>query len=165
MVAGTYHAGSMPVEIERKFLVTSDAWREGARPVKIVQGYLCRDPERVVRVRQRGDEAFMTIKGRASGISRTEIEFPISLTHARELFPLCLAPLIEKTRHIVNHAGHTWEVDEFHGENDGLIVAEIELDSEDTGFALPPWAGAEVSMDHRYANSSLSEHPFRKWTE
>lgn len=153
----------MPVEIERKFLVTGDAWRESSRPVKIVQGYLSRDPDRTVRVRQKGDAAFLTIKGRATGITRTEIEFPIPLTDARDLFLLCLTPLIDKTRHLLTHAGHTWEVDEFHGENEGLILAEIELPSEDSPFEPPPWLGPEVSSDHRYSNSRLSANPFKTW--
>lgn len=153
----------MSVEIERKFLVTGDAWRVGSLPVKIVQGYLSRDPGRTVRVRLAGESAFMTVKGRPAGITRTEVEFPISLEHAHQLLPLCLPPLIEKTRHIVIHDGLKWEVDEFHGLNEGLTVAEIELPAEDTPFTPPPWLGQEVSADHRYANSWLSEHPFRTW--
>jgi adenylate cyclase len=153
----------MSVEIERKFLVINDDWRAGSRPVSIVQGYLSRDPDRVVRVRRADDAVFLTIKGRAHGITRTEIEFPVSLDHGLQLFPLCLPPLIEKTRHLVSCQGHTWEVDEFHGANEGLIVAEIELDAEDASFEKPSWLGPEVSSDHRYSNSYLSEHPYQTW--
>lgn len=153
----------MAEEIERKFLVTGDAWREQASPHRIAQGYLCRDPDRVVRVRLRDENAFMTIKGRAQGIRRSEIEFPIPREDAELLLAMCLPTVIEKTRHEVEWAGHTWEVDEFHSSNAGLIVAEIELPSEDAEVELPPWVGTEVSHDHRYANSHLSEHPFNTW--
>jgi CYTH domain-containing protein len=153
----------MGIEIERKFLVISEAWRAGAKGVRMTQGFLCRDAGRVVRVRRAGEEAFMTVKGRATGISRTEIEFPIAMSDAEALLALCLPALIEKTRYRVEYRGHTWEVDEFHGLNAGLIVAEIELPSEDTRFDLPPWVGAEVSDDRRYANSQLSQHPFCEW--
>ena len=153
----------MALEIERKFLVTGDAWRQAARPERIIQGYLSRDPDRTVRVRRRGNGAFLTVKGRTTGISRTEVEVAISLAEADELFPLCLAPLIDKTRHLLKFAGWTWEIDEFHGANDGLIVAEIELPSGEAGFELPPWVGAEVSHDFRYTNSHLSAHPFKTW--
>ena len=105
----------------------------------------------------------MTIKGKTEGISRTEIEFPLPLENAHELIPLCFQPLIDKTRHIVLHEGSRWEIDEFHGANTGLIVAEIELPSEDAVFARPEWLGDEVSHDFRYSNASLSERPFSQW--
>jgi adenylate cyclase len=153
----------MAVEIERKFLVTGEAWRAQASPHRITQGFLCRDPDRVVRVRLQDEEAFMTIKGRAKGISRSEIEFSIPSEHAEDLLAMCLPTVIEKTRHEVEWAGHTWEVDEFHGSNAGLVVAELELASEDAEFDRPPWLGTEVSHDRRYTNVHLSEHPFSTW--
>lgn len=153
----------MAVEIERKFLVIGDAWREGAVPSRIVQGFLSRDPDRIVRVRIRDDEAFLTVKGRSAGIARVEVETAIPVAEARQLLPLCLPPLIEKIRHEVKWQGHLWEVDEFSGENAGLIVAEVELSSVDESFELPPWTGLEVTEDFRYSNSALSERPYREW--
>ncbi|MES2597930.1 MAG: CYTH domain-containing protein [Verrucomicrobiota bacterium] len=153
----------MPVEIERKFLVTNDAWRSGASSRRIAQGYLSRDPYRVVRVRLIGDEAFVTLKGRRSGITRAEFEYPIPIADAEELLALCLPTVIDKTRHELVIGGFTWEIDEFHGSNAGLIVAEIELPAEDTPFERPAWLGAEVSSDSRYTNSSLSGSPYATW--
>lgn len=153
----------MATEIERKFLLKPDAWKPDGPGRRMTQGYLSRDPDRTVRVRLVGDEAFMTVKSRRTGISRTEIEFPIALEHARDLIALCHQPVIDKTRHEVSHDGMLWEVDVFHGANEGLIVAEIELPAEDTPFSLPEWAGEEVSHDPRYTNSRLSEHPFQSW--
>lgn len=155
----------MAVEIERKFLVIGDAWREGAVSSRIVQGFLSRDPDRIVRVRIRDDDAYLTVKGRSTGIARVEVETAIPVDEARQLLPLCLPPLIEKTRHEVQWQGHLWEVDEFSGENAGLIVAEVELSREDESFDLPPWAGLEVTLDFRYSNSALSERPYREWAE
>lgn len=155
----------MPVEIERKFLVTSDDWRAGSVPAQIVQGYLSRDPDRIVRVRLRDDEAFLTVKGRSSGITRAEIEFPIPIDTARDLLPLCLDPLIEKIRHEVIVGSHKWEVDEFLGASAGLVVAEVELGSEEEVFQIPGWIGLEVSQDFRYTNSYLSEHPYSLWSQ
>jgi adenylate cyclase len=118
----------MLTEIERKFLLISACWRTGiTQSLRIAQGYLSRDPERTVRVRICGENAFMTIKGKTEVISRTEIEFPLSLETAQKLLKLYFQPLIDKTRHLVPHGGHLWEIDEFHGPNTGLIVAEIEL--------------------------------------
>jgi len=153
----------MPVEIERKFLVTSDDWRAGSVSAPMVQGYLSRDPDRIVRVRLCGDQAFMTVKGRLKGITRAEIEFPVPMETGSDLLALCLAPTIHKTRHKVTVGSHTWEIDEFHGASAGLVVAEIELSSEDEVFLKPSWIGLEVSYDHRYTNSHLSEHPFSTW--
>jgi len=153
----------MAFEIERKFLVLNDAWREGADSSRIVQGFLSRDSERIVRVRQRDDEAFLTVKGKGSGIARVEVEVAIPVEEARQLLPLCLSPLIEKTRHRVAWAGHLWEIDEFHGESEGLIIAEVELAAEDEAFERPPWLGREVSDDFRYSNAALSERPWRQW--
>lgn len=154
----------MPVEIERKFLVTSNEWKRTGQPQRMVQGYISREPGRTVRVRRAGEQAFLTIKGPLTGITRTEVEIPLSLDEAEALFPLCHPTLIEKTRYRVDFAGHTWEVDEFHGDNTGLIVAEIELPAEDTPFDLPPWVGLEVTHQPRYSNSSLSQHPYSSWS-
>ena len=153
----------MGIEIERKFLVEGDAWRVGASPSRIVQGFLSRDPERIVRVRLRDGEAFLTIKAKGSGLARVEVEVAIPAEEARQLLPLCLPPLIEKTRHLVTWAGHLWEIDEFYGDNAGLVVAEVELAAEDEIFERPPWLGREVSEDFRYSNAALSERPWRDW--
>ena len=153
----------MGIEIERKFLVEGDAWRVGASPSRIVQGFLSRDPERIIRVRLRDGEAFLTIKGKGSGLARVEVEVAIPAEEARQLLPLCLPPLIEKTRHLVTWAGHLWEIDEFYGDNAGLVVAEVELATEDEIFERPPWLGQEVSEDFRYSNAALSERPWRDW--
>ena len=155
----------MGVEIERKFLPSGDAWRQLGEPVLLRQGYLCSDPERTVRVRIEGDEGRLTIKSKGSGVRRGEWEYPIPLPEAQELLDtLCARPLVEKYRRRIEHAGFTWEVDEFLGENAGLVVAEIELPSEDTVFARPDWIGQEVSGDKRYYNSSLIRFPYSQWT-
>lgn len=152
----------MPVEIERKFLVTGTAWRspDGQR---IVQGYLNRDKARTVRVRIAGPLAFLTIKGATTGASRAEFEYPVPLADAEALLGLCDGPLIDKVRHRVAFGGLLWEVDEFLGDNAGLVVAEVELASEDQAVDLPPWVGEEVTHDHRYFNSNLATHPFSQW--
>ena len=153
----------MGTEIERKYLLKPGQWQPTGPGRRMAQGYLSRDPDRTVRVRLVGDEAFMTVKSRRTGITRTEIEFPITLEHARDLLLLCHQPLIDKTRHHVVNEGMLWEVDVFHGANDGLVVAEIELPAEDTPFVLPEWIGEEVSHDMRYTNSNLCAVPFREW--
>lgn len=153
------------MEMERKFLVENDSWRVGARGRRMVQGYLSRDPHRTVRVRISGDQAWMTVKGPTSGISREEVEFPLDLTLARELLGMALEQPIDKTRYDVSFAGMLWEVDEFHGANEGLIVAEIELPSEDHAFAMPDWVGAEVTSERRYSNSRLSKYPWSLWLD
>jgi adenylate cyclase len=153
----------MPIEIERKFLVTSDSWRDTASSRRIAQGYLSREPDRVVRVRLIGDAAFLTIKGRTTGVSRSEFEYAIPVDHARELLAMCIPTAIDKTRHELEFAGFTWEIDEFHGANAGLVVAEIEIPAANAIFDRPDWLGAEVSSDFRYTNSHLSEHPFTSW--
>lgn len=152
----------MAIEIERKFLVIGDAWRD-APPVFYSQGYLNRDKARTVRVRIAGEEAFLTIKGTSVGARRAEFEYPIPLWDARELLALCEQPLIEKNRRKILHEGFIWEVDEFLGENLGLVVAEIELPAEDAAFTKPDWVGAEVTDDARYFNSNLSRTPFIYW--
>lgn len=154
----------MATEIERKFLVKDERWRSGARGKLYRQGYLSTDPERAVRVRIIGERAYLTIKGIISDLSRYEYEYEVPLDDAREMLDrLCQRPLIEKTRYLVEHAGMTWEIDEFAGENAGLVVAEIELDDEDQEIALPPWVGDEVSDDPRYLNANLVRRPYRTW--
>ena len=153
----------MATEIERKFLVRGDDWRDGTAGTALIQGYLARDPDRAVRIRIAGDHAWLNIKGATTGISRLEFEYGIPLEDAHQLLALCIDPPIEKTRHIVHHQGHRWEIDEFHGANAGLCLAEIELTEECASFPLPPWAGAEVSSDPRYYNASLSRNPFTCW--
>ena len=154
----------MGVEIERKFLLAGDAWRGLGQAVLLRQGYLSSARERVVRVRIEGEQAMLTIKGANVGASRGEWEYPIPLADAVELLDgLCEQPLIEKVRHRIEHAGMVWEVDEFLGANAGLVVAEIELASEDQPFEKPDWVGAEVSGDARYYNANLIRHPFSQW--
>lgn len=154
----------MGVEIEHKFLVRGDAWKALGEPVLIRQGYLSSHPDRVVRVRIYGDEAFMTIKSRSVGISRGEWEYPLPLADAQEFLDrLCERPIIEKYRRRIEHGGFTWEVDEFLGVNAGLVVAEIEVPSADQAFERPDWVGDEVTDDARYMNSNLIAHPFSVW--
>jgi CYTH domain-containing protein len=156
----------MPVEIERKFLVIGDAWREQATGRQIRQGYLSSDPGRSVRVRLAGEQAWLTIKGATRGATRAEYEYSIPVDHAREMLDkLCLQPLIEKTRYRVEFKGLTWEIDEFDGVNAGLLIAEIELDSEGQEPDLPAWVGDDVTGDPRYYNASLIAHPYSQWSE
>ena len=152
---------STPVEIERKFLVSDDSWRTDAQGQKIQQGYLSRNDATVVRVRIYGEQAFLTVKGKQVGITSPEFEYEIPLADAAAMLEFAEGALVEKTRYRVEHAGHTWEVDEFEGLNRGLILAEIELDSEDELFSLPSWVGREVSQDPRFKNSRLSLEPYR----
>ena len=154
----------MGVEIERKFLVINEDWRTQGEPVLLRQGYLSSHPERVVRVRIEGDRAVMTIKSKNTGASRGEWEYPLPMEDAAEfLDKLCEQPIIEKYRRRIPFGGFTWEVDEFLGVNAGLVVAEIELPSEDTQFDKPDWAGEEVTHDRRYYNSALVAQPYSKW--
>jgi len=154
----------MGKEIERKFLVTGDAWRSLGPGTLMQQGYLSTDLERVVRVRLEGDDASLTIKGRAVGATRGEWEYPIPKQDAEEMLAqLCQRPLIEKTRYRIMHEGMLWEVDEFLGDNEGLVVAEIELISEDQPFAKPGWIGDEVTGDARYYNANLLMRPYSAW--
>lgn len=156
----------MGVEIERKFLVAGDAWRLLGEPVLLRQGYLSTDPARTVRVRIEGGQGVLTIKGKNSGATRSEWEYPIPLEDAAELLDtLCSAPLVEKSRTRVTVGNHVWEVDEFLGANKGLLVAEIELAAEDELFLLPDWIGAEVTGDARYYNSSLIKQPYSQWKD
>jgi adenylate cyclase len=155
----------MPVEIERKFLVESDAWRAAATRCALYrQGYLGGSEACSVRVRVGGEHAWLNIKGRARGASRLEYEYPIPAREANEILDaLCAAGHVEKLRHFVPYAGHEWEVDEFLGANGGLVLAELELDDESTEFARPPWLGREVTDDIRYYNSYLAQHPWPSW--
>ncbi|MGK0619914.1 CYTH domain-containing protein [Meiothermus cerbereus] len=154
----------MGSETERKFLVRSESWKPGAVGVPYRQGYLCRQAARTVRVRVAGGQAYLTIKGQAQGITRLEYEYPIPLADAQALLEqLCLKPLIEKTRYRLEFAGRVWEVDEFAGENQGLVVAEVELEGPDQPLELPDWVGEEVTHDPRYLNANLVEHPFSRW--
>ena len=156
----------MPQEIERKFLLKNDGWRAQAhRSQRMSQGYLASGGRVSVRVRIAGDEAWLNMKTGRVGASRQEYEYAIPADEARELLALADGPLIDKTRHYVEHDGMTWEVDEFHGDNAGLVVAELELESEGQRFATPSWLGKEVTMHARYYNSRLVQYPYRAWTE
>jgi adenylate cyclase len=155
----------MPREIERKFLVTGDFRQDACDSFRLVQGYISTDPDRTVRVRIKGEQGFLTIKGRSSadGLSRYEWEKEIPLAEARELMALCSPEVIDKTRYLVPFGGHTYEVDEFYGSNHGLILAEIELGDEQETFLKPSWLGEEVTGNTRYYNSMLMKCPFIKW--
>lgn len=154
----------MAKEIERKFLVSGEFRQDSPESYRIMQGYICSDPDRTVRVRVRGDKGFLTIKGRSSedGLSRYEWEKEIPVSEAFELMALCASGVIDKTRYLVPFGKHTYEVDVFHGANEGLVLAEIELSDEQEAFEKPSWLGEEVTGDVRYYNSMLSLHPFSK---
>jgi CYTH domain-containing protein len=154
----------MPAEIERKFLVSGSSWRS-ASGQRISQGYLNKDKLRTVRVRIAAPKAFLTVKGITTGASRAEFEYEIPIEDAEAMLALCDGPIIEKVRHKVEYQGLTWEVDEFFGQNAGLVVAEVELMAEDQKFNPPPWTTKEVTTDPRYYNSSLATNPFTLWPE
>ena len=154
----------MALEIERKFKVANAGWRDTVtRSTSLRQGYLSTKPEATVRVRLENGVGTLTIKSKTRGISRSEFEYDIPNSEATQLLQLCEGPLIEKIRHLVIIGEHTWEIDEFSGDNQGLIIAEIELSSEDESFEKPAWLGKEVSDDARYYNSSLVNHPYSQW--
>lgn len=155
----------MAQEIERKFLVSGEFKSLATKALTIKQGYLCANAGRTVRVRVRDNQGFLTIKGRsdAEGLSRFEWEKEISAQDAESLLLLCEPGIVDKTRYLVDFAGHTFEVDEFHGENQGLVMAELELVSEDEPYQRPEWLGEEVTGDRRYYNAYLSKHPFTTW--
>jgi CYTH domain-containing protein len=156
----------MKQEIERKFLVSGDAWRAvDGKGVSCRQGYMSSGESNVtVRVRLLGRQGFLTIKGPATGISRPEMEYEIPATDAEYMLTsLCGGGVISKVRYTLNHNGLRWEIDEFSGDNASLVVAEIELDSEDQPFEKPEWAGQEVSLDPRYRNVELARNPFKNW--
>ena len=155
----------MPQEIERKFLV-KDGYKQFAfTSIRIMQGYLSSVPERIVRVRIKGEKGYITIKGLSSlsGISRYEWEKEIPVDEARELLTMCEPGVIDKTRFLVQVGSFTFEVDEFYGENEGLVIAEIELNSEEEFFEKPSWLGEEVTGNRRYYNSMLAKTPFKLW--
>ena len=155
----------MAKEIERKFLLHPE-WKQQVKDNKaeeIRQGYLCSDPERTVRVRTKGDAAFLTIKGKTEGFSRQEYEYPIPKQEAEELLRMCPPPLIEKRRYTFQLKGQIWEIDEFFAENEGLVIAEAELESEEQALALPAWIKEEVTHDKRYYNAQLAQKPYREW--
>ena len=154
----------MAKEIERKFIVDTSLWETGGVEKKIKQAYLTIHPERVIRVRTANEKAFLTIKGKVSGISRSEFEYEIPFDDAMELFELCESKSVEKTRWVQEVNGKIWEIDVFEGDNEGLVVAEIELESEQEEFQKPVWALNEVSTDERYYNFYLSNHPFKTWS-
>lgn len=155
----------MGIEIERKFLPADERWRGLGQATLMRQGYLVADPVRTVRVRIEGERAVITVKSKSTGASRGEWEYEIPVADAAELLDgLCEQPLVEKVRHRIAHAGHVWEVDEFLGQNAGLVVAEIELGAEDEAFEKPDWIGAEVTGEARYYNSNLIRTPYSTWT-
>jgi CYTH domain-containing protein len=152
-------------EIERKFRVKGTEWRIG-QGIKYRQGYLSTVRERTVRVRRAGEKAYLTMKGVNVGAMRSEYEYEISVQDADEMLDqLCQRPLVEKRRYRVEYAGLTWEIDEFTGENEGLVVAEVELTSEELEVQQPPWVGQEVTGDPRYFNANLVAHPYRTWSD
>ncbi len=153
----------MGVEIERKFLVKEGFKPAGAEQITMKQAYLCAEPERTVRVRVAGSKAFITIKGKITGISRPEYEYEIPVTDALELMRLAVFPPVEKIRHLIHQNGKKWEVDVFSGANSGLIIAEVELQSADEIVELPDWLDTEVSQDIRYHNSQLAQNPYENW--
>ncbi len=163
----------MPLEIERKFLVLDDAWRtEVLKVVPMAQGYLNEHASIEsgtqlvsVRVRLEGEEARLNLKSRELGHTRQEFDYLIPVADARELLALCVGGRIEKHRHLAEHHGHVWEIDEFHGDNAGLVVAEIELDSSDEWFERPAWLGLEVTDSVRYYNLALASRPYSQWSE
>lgn len=155
----------MPLEIEHKYLVDSKKW-ELVIPEKsdlIKQGYLSTDPNKTIRIRTKGNQGFITVKGKSLTASRPEYEYEIPLHEAEEMLQAFCNQWIEKIRHYITHENKRWEVDVFHGENQGLIVAEIELESETEPYSIPEWATENITFDRRFSNSSLSVHPYSKW--
>ena len=157
----------MAIEVEHKFLLANDDWRkEVNRSIDFRQGYLSSQSSSSIRVRIANNQAWLNIKSATIGNWRNEYEYEIPLEDANEIIDnLCRKPLIEKTRHFVEYAQHCWEIDEFKGENEGLIVAEIELTSIDETFSKPGWVGREVTDDLRYYNNNLSAHPYKTWVK
>ncbi|AHE98167.1 CYTH domain-containing protein [Thioalkalivibrio paradoxus] len=154
----------MAKEIERKFLIQGDAWRsqvQASRPMR--QGYLCGNTRASVRVRIAGDQATLNIKSATLGVERQEFEYPVPLDDAQVLLDELAGAVVEKTRHELRHGDHVWEIDEFAGRNQGLIVAEIELSDPEEPFVRPDWLGEEVSHDPRYYNTELARHPYTRW--
>jgi adenylate cyclase len=155
----------MALEIERKFIIDINKLEKLENGYDIKQGYIQTKDKTAVRVRVKGDEGFLTIKGENVGATRLEYEYPIPVVDANEMLDkLCGKPIIDKTRYLIQYKKHTWEIDIFHKENDGLIVAEVELESEDEIVELPEWIVKEVTDDSRYYNSNLLEHPYSHWS-
>lgn len=156
----------MALEIERKYLVDLEKLGTLENGTRIKQGYLSTNKEAVVRVRVKNDKAYLTIKGSNIGVTRLEFEYEIPLDEANEMLDkLCQKPVIDKTRYLINHENHIWELDIFYGENEGLVVVEVELSSEDETIILPSWVKEEVTTDARYYNSNLMKLPFKDWEE
>lgn len=155
----------MAIEIERKFLLKNNHWKQIGKGVEYCQGYLNSDKHRTVRVRTVGDKGYLTIKGLSRGSLRNEYEYEIPLDDALELLELCEQPLIRKKRYRIKVEGLTWEIDEFYGKNEGLCLAEVELETEDQQISLPDWIGDEVTNDPRYFNSNLMNNPYSSWKE
>ena len=154
----------MKTEIERKFLLTNDSWRQEARGTSYRQGYIVRDPGKTVRIRTCNNKAFLTIKSLGNGISRMEFEYEIPFIDANWLLSnICEQPVLEKIRYLFDYKGFTWEIDEFLGDNSGLFLAEIELATEDQIFPKPRWLGEEVTGIPRYYNASLVKFPYKDW--
>ncbi|WP_321528209.1 CYTH domain-containing protein [Sedimenticola selenatireducens] len=155
----------MALEIERKYLVINDKWKENILSKSVLkQGYIANQPNATVRVRIAGEVAYLNIKSATTGITRAEFEYQIPLSDAEQILEqVAEHPFIDKTRYKVQWGSHVWDLDLFAGENQGLIMAEVELNSEDESFELPPWAGKEVSGDPRYYNASLVKHPYTQW--
>ncbi len=154
----------MAIEIERKFIIKNNEWHTPEiMGLSMKQGYLTNSPESVVRIRMAGEQAFITVKGKTKGATRLEFEYEIPVTDALEMLELCQKPLVEKIRYMIYYRGFEWSIDIFSGSNQGLAVAEIELDSEEQCFEIPPWARREVTEDPRYYNSNLINHPFNSW--
>lgn len=155
----------MGIEIERKFLLKDDSWQKEAKDLLVLrQGYIKNSVEKVVRIRTSNKRGFITVKGKTENLSRLEYEYEIPFSDAEEMLDsLCEKPLIEKKRFLIHHRGFNWSVDKFLGLNLGLVVAEIELETEEQPFELPPWTGQEVTWDPRYFNSNLIENPYSTW--
>lgn len=153
----------MAKEIERKFIIDPKKWDKKGTPVAITQAYLAIDNDKIVRIRIAGEKAYITIKGKQTGITRDEFEYPIPVADARQMLGLCMYNSVEKTRYITEIDHKTWEIDVFHGKNEGLYIAEIELHSENELVNLPDWIVAEVSTDERYFNFNLSINPYCTW--
>jgi len=155
----------MALEIERKFLLRQLPPLDGSRSRELIQGYLRTDAEASVRVRIAGDRAWLTVKGAARGITRDEFEYPVPVKDAEQMLELTMGHVIRKRRHVLDVAGREWEIDVFTAPNDGLIIAEVELPSEDTALELPSWVGREISEDARYLNSNLARRPYGEWPD
>jgi len=156
----------MGIEIERKFLVNKEKWQQVIKEKRSLyrQGYIVSDPEKTIRVRLTDKEAFLTIKGPSVGIARSEFEYSILVEDAQQLLDGFCGSVVSKIRYFITHDNKLWEVDEFLGDNEGLMVAEIELDDENESFSLPDWVGREVTSEKKYSNSNLAKRPYKTWS-